>query len=233
MGTHKNPIVRRGKDELDFMKSRADSTPLSEAVAHAELAQLRSRLDSLERHEGLELHELGTTLLKLYMRHADATLGYRSYRAFLEAEFAGDPRRAFEAMTVARATTAAIAAEKGARWVLRAWAWARLAGHEDLTRAGRLTVEVRGQSVRLLDTTVRQLDEAIGRAGQPQLAEPAGRQLDKARRRVGELVRADGEVAALAPSLFLDQGKLRVRTTASDPGDLAALKRVLRATYGR
>ena len=119
-------LAVRGDDEVDFLGSRAGSTPIGAPTVRAELASLRSRIESLVRHEGREAHEVGTALNTLYMRHADAVLGYDSFRRFLLAEFADDPRRAYEAMLVARAASLSLAAEKGARWVLRAFTWARI-----------------------------------------------------------------------------------------------------------
>ena len=73
----------------------------------------------------------------------------------------------------------------------------------------------------LLETTVRQLDEAIGRRAQPKLEAPAGRQLARARRKFSELVR--GDPAAAAWPLVLQQEPLLIRPTPQSPAELEAL----------
>ncbi len=225
-------VVRRGADEVDFLASRAEATPMAANVAKAELRALRGRIESLVRQEGREMHEIGTALNTLYMRHADAALGYDSFRRFLLDEFADDPRRAYEAMAIARAATANLAMEKGARWVLRAAVWARLEGHADLSRALGLTVEAGdGSRVALRDASIRQIDEAIGRRGWKALDEPAGRKVKRARERVGELIASDPAVAALTPTVFLDRGEVVVRTVARSPDDGRALKRLWAAVW--
>jgi hypothetical protein len=225
-------LAVRGDDEVDFLGSRAGSTPIGAPTVRAELASLRSRIESLVRHEGREAHEVGTALNTLYMRHADAVLGYDSFRRFLLAEFADDPRRAYEAMVVARAASLSLAAEKGARWVLRAFTWARLEGHGDLARAGDLALDLGdGATIALRDASIRQIDEALGRRSMRTLDEPAGRKVQRARGRVTELLARDPEVAALAPTVYLDNGAVVVRTVARSPDDARALKRLYAAVW--
>ncbi len=225
-------VAVRGDDEVDFLGSRAASTPLGEATARAELTLLRSRIESLVHHEGREAHEVGTALNTLYMRHADAVLGYGSFRRFLAAEFADDPRRAYEAMAVARAASLSLASQKGARWVLRAFSWARLEGHADLSRAGELSLDLGdGEKVALRDASIRQIDEAIGRRSVTTLEEPAGRKVQRARTRVNELLAKDPEIAALSPKVYLDEGAVVVRTVSRSPEDARALKRLYAAVW--
>lgn len=228
-------LSRRGDDEVPFLNSRAASTPMGAAAAKIELRALRSRLDALSRHEGREVHEIGTVLNTLYMRHADVSLGHRSFRQFLLAEFADDPRRAYEAMTVARAATVTLASEKGARWVLRAVTWAQLEGHgPDLSPCLTLPVTVgEDRAVPLRDTTIRALDEAIGRRAVKALDEPVGRRLQRARARVTELTARDTAVAALEPSVFLDDGEVVVRTVSRRADDAKAIRRLYAAVWGK
>lgn len=231
-GTTAQALALRGDDEVDFLGSRAGSTPLGAATVRAELASLRSRIASLVRHEGREAHEVGTALNTLYMRHADAVLGYESFRRFLLAEFADDPRRAYEAMAVARAASLTLASEKGARWVLRAFTWARLGGHGDLSRAADLALDLGdGVQVALREATIRQIDEAIGRRAVQGLDEPAGRKVQRARSRVTALRARDPAVAALAPTVYLENGAVVVRTVARSPDDARALKRLYAAVW--
>lgn len=226
--------VARGDDEVEFLGSRSSSTPLGAATARAELASLRSRIESLVRHEGREAHEVGTTLNTLYMRHADVVLGYDSFRRFLLAEFADDPRRAYEAMAVARAASLSLASEKGARWVLRAFTWARLEGHADLSRVSHLSLDLGdGETIALEHASIRQIDEAIGRRSVKSLEEPAGRKVQRARTRVTELVAKDPEIAALAPKVYLEEGAVVVRTVARSPDDARALKRLYAAVWSK
>lgn len=228
-------LSRRGDDEVPFLHSRASSTPMGAATAKVELRALRGRLDALSRHEGREAHEIGTVLNTLYMRHADASLGYRSFRQFLLAEFADDPRRAYEAMAVARAATVTLASEKGARWVLRAVTWAQLEGHgPDLAPCLALPVTVEpDRAVPLRDTTIRALDEAIGRRAVNALEEPAGRRLHRARARVTDIIARDPAVAALAPSVYLDAGEVVVRTVSRRADDAKAIRRLYAAVWGK
>lgn len=225
-------LAVRGDDEVDFLGSRAASSPLGAATARAELASLRSRIESLVRHEGREAHEVGTTLNTLYMRHADAVLGYETFRRFLLTEFADDPRRAYEAMAVARAASLSLASEKGARWVLRAFTWARLEGHADLSRVHDLALDLGdGEKVALREASIRQIDEAIGRRSVKALDEPAGRKVQRARTRVTELLARDPEVASLSPTVYLEDGAVVVRTVSRSPDDARALKRLYAAVW--
>lgn len=226
-------LARRGDDELDFLGSRARATPQSAATARVELRGLRGRLEALTRHEGRELHEVGTALNTLYMRHADAALGYPSFRALLQAELAADPRRGYEAMIVARVATADLAAAKGARWVLRAASWALLQGHAELGPALDLPVaRAEGPPVPLRDATIRQIDEAIGRRSLEAPDDAPGRRVHRARERVRDLAARDAAVAALRPSVYVEDGEMVVRTVARGPESAAALRRLCAAVWG-
>lgn len=226
-------LARRGGDEVEFLGSRAEAAPMSASAARAELRGLRGRVASLVRHEGREAHEIGTALNTLYMRHADAALGHRSFRQLLLAEFGDDPRRPYEAMVVARAATAELAEEKGARWVLRAATWARVEGHDvELARSLERPVTTDdGRVVALRDATIRQIDEALGRRAQRAIEEPAGRRVQRARARVAELAAKDASVAALDPSIYLDAGEVVVRTVSRGPDDAKALRRLFAAVW--
>lgn len=225
-------LTVRGDDEVDFLGSRAASTPLGSATVRASLASLRSRIESLVHQEGRESHEIGTALNTLYMHHADAVLGYESFRRFLLAEFADDPRRAYESMAIARAASLSLASEKGARWVLRAFAWARLEGHADLSRASDLALDLGdGEVVALRQASIRQIDAAIGRRAVASLDEPAGRKVQRARARVADLLARDPGVAALSPTVYLDEGSVVVRTVSRSPDDARALKRLYAAVW--
>lgn len=227
-------LVLRGDDEVEFLGSRAASTPMSAAQARTELRALRSRVESLVRHEGREAHELGTALNTLYMRHADVALGHRGFRQLLLEEFADDPRRAYEAMIIARAATAALAEEKGARWVLRAATWARVEGHgHELARCLDLPLkDGEGGAVRLRDASIRAIDEALGRRAVKAVEAPAGRRLLRARERVRALIDDDKDVAALAPTVYLEEGQVVVRTVSRGPDDAKALRRLFSAVWG-
>lgn len=227
------PLVLRGDDEVEFLESRASSTPMSAVAVRTELRALRSRIESLVRHEGREAHELGTALNTLYMRHADVALGHSSFRRLLLAEFADDPRRAYEAMIIARAATGALAEEKGARWVLRAATWAKVEGH-GYELAGCLDLPVtdaEGTAVLLRDASIRAIDEALGRRATKELEAPAGRRIRRARERVRALIEEDRSVAALAPSVYLEEGKVVVRTVSRGPGDAKALRKLFAAVW--
>jgi hypothetical protein len=105
--------VRRGGDELPFMDSRAGSTPLDAPTIRAHVDDLAQRVVGASRARGREAHEVGTILDTLYMRHADAVLGYKSFPAFLEDRWPDSLDEAYGAMHIARACTATQAETHG------------------------------------------------------------------------------------------------------------------------
>jgi hypothetical protein len=207
------------EEELAFLGSRAGSTPLSEATVKATLAQLADEVRREAAAAGVSAHAHGTTLVTLYKRHADAVLGYPSFRALLAAHWPDDLSDAYRAMRIAKGCTA----EQARIGVSKCDLGLRLLARVGLKSFGQLVDPRRPYMLALPDdgqvsfaeATVRQLRAALGLLETPP---PAGEDdralLARVRREIAVMVEASPQYLELAPAASVRDGQLEFRTSA-------------------
>jgi hypothetical protein len=218
---HVETVTPRGADEeeLAFLGSRAESTPLSEATIKATLAQLADEVRRAASSAGVEAHAHGTTLITLYKRHADTVLGYPSFRALLVAEWPDDISQAYRAIRIARGCTV----EQSRLGVNKCDLGLRLVSRVGLKSFGQLVDPKRPYMLKLpddlevsfADASVRQIRAALGLIETPPPADEDERELlAKVRREIAVLVERSPEYLELAPAVGLRDGKLEIRSNA-------------------
>lgn len=214
----------RGQDEVDFLGSRAHSTPEKPATIRATLAQLVDQVRRAKRTEGIEAHAHGTTLNTLYMRHADAVLGFPSFKAFLVASWPEDVGEAYRAMRIAKLCTA----EQATAGVTRCDLGIRLMRRLSVESFGKLVDPKRpfmlhlpdDAKVSFADATVRQLRAALALLETPGAtsADDEQEQLQRTRREIAALVEVSPEYLELYPTASLQDGEVEVRLRARGKG---------------
>jgi len=211
--------VPRGKDEFDFLKSRQDSTPERAATLRATLGQLLDEDRRGTAAAGRTAHAQGTTLVTLYMRHADPVLGYPSFRALLEKCWRQGVDDALRRMRIARFCTE----DEAAHGISMCDRGIRLMGALELASFGELLDDDKplhlkladGTSVRFAQASVHQLEDALRVLGAP---EPPGeasvQDLTRTRGHIDGLVEEKPAYARLHPTALLQEGVVEVRVRA-------------------
>jgi len=212
-----DPAAPRGADELDFMPSRQKSTPLKPATLREKLARVVEPARLRRPFEGIQAHAEGTLLNELYMRHADAVLGFRSWRQLLLASFPeDDPRTAYDRQRVAlfcTETEAALGIAKCLRGI-------RLFPKLKLRKFGELLdppVVVKlpgGGEATFVRASVADLDSVLRHLGDEgdEEDETRGEALQHTRKAVDGLLEKEPEYRGLRPTASLQDDGIEVRT---------------------
>lgn len=233
----KNTGFEHGRDEFDFLATRRASSPYGEETAETALRQLSRRARTFDGTSGGEAHEQGTMLVELYARHADAVLGFGSFRALLQEYWPLGLSAAYRRMRLARATTQNMAIAYGYTRCLLGLRLMKLTGARDFEALAALklpmpdatgggfvqfpaTVDALRQAIREL--TARNQMEAVAR-----LPRPASAVLNDARKLLDALVSEDDAVRSLHPRAHVRNGRVHFPVKApSTPVEVAAAARL-------
>jgi hypothetical protein len=228
MANTSSQVVKRGSDELEFLKSRARSVPLGTPLAREKVTQLKRRVLTADGQQAAEAHDQGTELVELYMRHADAALGYPTFSALLEDQWPLDLSVAYERMRIARLCTHDQAAKHGYTSCVLGLRIMRMLGtdsfEEFLKQPLPLHPKDGGGTVRFpapakqLRSVLRQLAVHAAEGD----AADVTRQFRRYRTTVDELMEKDADVAALKPVLWADAKGVYLRVTAGGPAQTRA-----------
>lgn len=221
-------LAKRGRDELEFMGSRAESTPLDRATIDAHLTGLRSRVVTRRRHRGREVHELGTTLNTLYMRHADAVLDKQSFADLLAEQWQDDLEEAKGCMIVARFLTVDQAEEHGYWKSLYAVRLMKKLGLVTFDALEKRTFDLpRGSRIAFKDLSVGETKDLSALRPPKALEEPPGRAVVKLRKRASELQERREDYADLTVRISPAEGQPRVTVTSTGRDGSEAARRFL------
>lgn len=229
--TGKAGLVKRGRDELDFLGSRAKATPLDAATVRAHLQGIHTRIEASKRGRGREAHESGTLLNTVYMRHGDASLGFLSFRKLLIAHWPDRLDDAYGFMLVARRCTA-LQCETHGYW--KALYGIRLADKLELAdfdalEAREFAIDADGLPVTFARMTIeevraRSTPAALEAATE---SEPSGRAVLRLRGRAQKLQSEHVEYQALGIRIFVADGAPSVSVTSSRKEGAEAARRFL------
>ncbi len=224
--------VERGTDELDFLGSRQRTVPREAKLARAATNDLVQRVVAFDSYSGGEAHDQGTTLIELYMTHADQALGFRSWRAFVEAHWPLDVSLAYERMRVAKLCTRRQALEYGfaaCQLGLRIMAVKEIATFA----AFRETPLARhpddgGGVVRFPAPAndLRSVLRALAVPTQDERPDDLGEKLRRYRTTIEALLETDPGIAAIRPVVWADVKGAYVRVTTSGPEQAKAAVRL-------
>lgn len=236
------------RDEVRFLGSRGHLAPMPESVARKRIEALSKEATAADRTAGETSWAHGQTLLELYLRQAERSLGFDSFGALLQEHWPLQPARAYERMRLAFFYTCAELKQLGEKKALLGLRLIKAlslydfdappAPGEDRARLARQAVgalekiplRLRDDSTVTFPASVRQLDEALWvlwnptRDDEPDL--PAGRKLARTRTWLLEQMEADEDYAALRPVASLQDGDVTVRVTAKGRSGAQAAARL-------
>lgn len=213
----------RGADEpkLAFLGSRLKSLPLKEATIREKLAGLGRVAGAFDQSAAVSWTDQGEELVALYMRHADAVLGFPSFKAFLRRHWPHGITGAYDRMRFAKYATRAQVERYRYAKLLEAIRLVELLGLADIAALEavdlRLPAEEGGGTVRLAHAETEQLAAARRLLKAPRFDDAprsAGEELQATRTWVKALCQKTPEYAALEPTAFLEDGVVTVRVTA-------------------
>lgn len=219
--------VERGVDEIDFLGTRRRGVPLTAAVARTKTGALVERVVAEDSHAGTEAHDQGTTLIELYMAHADVVLGFRSFRGFLQKSWPLDLGIAYERMRVAKLVTRRQANEYGfsvCALGLRVMNALGETSFEKFLKTPLRLDEADGGGTVQFPAPANALRSVLRRLAHPsgdeETAPEVGETLRRYRATVDGLLEADPLVAAIKPVVWADAKGAYVRVTAGAPAEL-------------
>ncbi len=224
--------VARGADELDFPGSRQHTNPQEPKLARASTNDLVQRVVAFDSYSGGEAHDQGTALVELYMTHADAALGVRSWRAYLDQHWPLDSSVAYDRMRVSRLVTRAQALKYGfsvCQLGLRIMGAKQLVSFPQFLKTPLALHPDDGGGMVRFPAPAAELRSVLRALAPPT---PEGRQDDvgeklrRYRATVEALLESDAGIAAIRPVVWADVKGAYVRVTASGPPQAKAAARL-------
>lgn len=236
----------RGKDELDFLDSRKDSTPLGPDTAREKALAFTRVAVKNDAEAGGRAHDEGELAVEAYVRHVDAVLNEKSFTTLLRKTHPRHPATVFRNMRIAKAFTREEAVRWGATKCGLALQLVDALGlipptTEERSTAQRVALKkLLGTTLRLPDwagggttkfpDTVERLRAALWFLQNPRVddepTETGGRKLLRTRSWLAAKCEEDAEIAALQPRAHLDEGEVSVRTNARGRSGAAAAARL-------
>jgi len=210
--------VPRGADEVDFLPSRQESTPLSEATLREKVDRLRAGGTLRSAIAGEQAHADGTELRTLNMRHADAVLDFPTFRELVAKTWPEGVDDVWDCMRIARYYTAEQARIGVTHCILGTRAMEALGLQEMDTlldpvspRRLPLSGEEGGPATTLRQASVEDLRKVLRVLKAPQTPdEPLQARLERTRSAIGALVERSPEYLKLGPKAFLADGEVVV-----------------------
>jgi len=213
----------RGADEIDFLDSRQKSMPLKAATLREKLKGVTAPARRRVPFDGRQAHAEGTELVELYMRHADAVLGYPSFRQLLLENWAPGLDDAYRRMRIAKfctedqATLGVTKCDRGIRLMKRL----EKKSFEDLLEPPlilRLPAKASRPQTTFFDATPDEVlwtIEELERLARPQPDETLGEAVFHTRGTVRDMIDDEPRYEELHPTVSAGEKDVVVRTSPS------------------
>ena len=225
----------RGADDpelTELLGSRQASNPLHAPEVRKTLIDLKNRATEWDRSSATAVGLDGTDLITLYMRHADATLGFASFRALLLQWWPLDVSSAYARMRIAKLTTMEQLRKYRYTKCRQGTAIVTALGLKSLTELEAkplaLPAGFPAKTVLFKEATNEQLAAVLRLLKAPPaqvISVRHGEKLLRAREWLRKEMLQDAAVAKLEPVAFLREGVIHVRVTAGGPEQATAASR--------